>query len=163
MAKEGVVAFAFGVPASIVSNQRIAQIASKKAKERNASVYTQLDVQIEAGIAVEYTEEKSGEPPPTLREARGAVQQARKLGLEVLWIAAAAPHLWRALRDLKYAIKEARAAITVRTCEEISRYPEEEWYCSNSTQKRASSRREWQKRDRILKLMPMFLYKLVAS
>lgn len=75
--KTGIVAQAFGVPHAIHSNKIIAQIASQKARELSAPVYTQLDVLVEQGIDVEYTYEQPGNPPPTLRMARGAVQWAK--------------------------------------------------------------------------------------
>jgi hypothetical protein len=82
----GIVAFAFGVPNTILSNRRIAKIASEKAKELKTPVYTQLDVRIEPEIEVEYTDEKPGNPPPTLRIARGAIRWAKRLGFKELWV-----------------------------------------------------------------------------
>ncbi len=161
--KGGIVAFAFGAPYTILSNRRIARIASRKAYELDAPVYTQLDVNIELGIKVEHTEEELGNPPPTLRIARGAVQWAKQRRLAVLWVVAAKPHLWRVLRDLNQAICEAGENIYVRTCEEIEQYPEESWFCPNSTQKRTQSRKNWDWREKILKLVPFFVYKRVAK
>lgn len=163
MAREGVVAFAFGVPATILSNRRIAEIASKKARELNAPVYTQRDVQIESGIAVKFIEEKSGEPPPTLRIARGAVRWAKKKGISELWIVAAAPHLWRCKRDLSRAVSEMKSIICVRVCNEITQYSESSWYCLDSMQARTRSAEDWWKRERILHKLPFFFYKLIAS
>lgn len=160
----GIVAFGFGVPSTIYSNCCIAQIASQKARELNVPVYTQLDVRVERGIEVKYINEELGNPPPTLRIARGAVQWAKKRGLKVLLIVAAQPHLWRCERDLIRAIKEAGAQIAVRVCfKEIKRYPEDSWYCPDSTQPRTRSPKSWWGRERILQLMPFFFYKLVAS
>ena len=159
----GIVAFAFGVPDTIRSNRRIAEIASKKAKELKAPVYTQLDVRIESGIEVEYTDEKPGKPPPTLRIARGAVRWAKRLGLKELWVSAAEPHLWRCLGDLKEAVHETGMQIEIRAFKEIEEYPEDEWFCHDSTQRRTRSREAWDKRERILRSMPFFLYKRVTS
>jgi hypothetical protein len=161
--KTGIVAFAFGVPDTILSNRRIAEIASKKARELNGRVYTQLDIRVEDDISVEYTDEKPGNPPPTLRIARGAVQWAKRHGLTELWVVAAKPHLWRALRDVQRAVREDGARIEVRVCKEVEQYPEDSWFCPDSTQDRVRSRKAWDKRERILKLMPFFLYKCVAS
>ena len=97
--KSGILPFAFGVPETILSNRRIAQIASRKAHELGAPVYTQLDIHIEAGIEVEFTEEQPSKPPSTLRFARGAAQWARRKNLTDLWVVAAKPHLWRCVRD----------------------------------------------------------------
>jgi len=165
--KYGVVAFAFGVPETIRSNQRIAQIASQKAREFKAPVYTQIDVRIDVrvdtDIKVEYAEEKTGNPPPTLRIARGATQWAKWRRITYLWVVAAKPHLWRCMRDLKKAVIEEGLDIFVVACKEIDQYPEDEWFCQNSTQARVRSRKDWERREKILKVMPFFLYKLVAS
>ncbi|HWA64378.1 MAG TPA: hypothetical protein VG866_00770, partial [Candidatus Paceibacterota bacterium] len=77
---------------------------------------------------------------------------------------AALPHLWRCERDLRAAVREARADITVRICEEIRTVGGEEyWYMPDSTQPRVRSAKEWLKREKILLMMPFFLYKRVAS
>lgn len=161
--KTGIIAQAFGAPHTIHSNKIIAQIASQKAQEFSAPVYTQLDVLVEPGIDVEYTYEQPGNPPPTLRIARGAVQWAKRKGFGELWIVAAKPHLWRWVRDLTYAVWEAREQIEICVCKEIEQYSEDEWFCVDSTQARTQSRKNWQRRERILKFMPFFLYKRVAS
>lgn len=163
MKTAGIVAFGFGVPDTIRSNQRIAQIASQKARELTAPVYTQLDVYIEPGIEVKYADEEPGNPPPTLRIARGAVQWAKQQGFREIWIVAAKPHLWRALRDVEQVVREAGAKIEVRACKEIEQYPEDSWYCPDSTQDRVRSRKAWDKREKVLKLMPFFIYKRVAK
>lgn len=163
MKSAGVVAFAFGVPETIKSNRRIAEIASKKARELNCRVYTQLDIQADGGVLVDYAEEEPGNPPPTLRIARGAVKWAKRHELTDLWVVAAKPHLWRALRDVQEAVREDGAQIEVHVCEEINQYPEDSWFCPDSTQERVRSRDAWNKRERILKLMPFFVYKWVAS
>ena len=87
----------------------------------------------------------------------------KKKRLKELWIAAAKPHLWRCERDLKYAISEAGLQIDVQICEDIDKYPEDEWYCSKSEQIRTRSPEDWWKRERKLKKMPMFVYKCIAK
>ena len=167
--KDGIVAFSFGVPASIRANQQIARIAVNKAQQVGDSmgsgwVYTQADIQFEEGMNVVafYTTEEGG-PPPTLRIARGAVRWAVEQGFSCLWVAAAKPHLWRCLRDLEQAVREVGANIEVLACEEIEQYPEDSWFCPDSTQERVRSREAWDGREKVLKLMPFFLYKRVAS
>lgn len=170
MRKAGVIAFAFGTPGTILSNQRIAEIATKKARELNASVYTQRDVYIGRDVSVERVEEKYTDgPPPTLRIARGAVLWAKRRGLTELWVVAAKPHLWRALRDVREAVYEKRdimqsvvSWIQVYGCKEVEQYHEDSWFCPDSLQDRTCSREEWVKRERILKLVPFFIYKIVA-
>lgn len=161
--KHGIVAFAFGVQETILSNRRIAEIATLKAKQLQAPVFTQAGISLKEDIEVERVKEESGNPPPTLRLARAAVQWAISRGIDHLWAIAAWPHLWRCLRDLNYAVRESRASIQIHICEEVYKYSTDSWYCLDSTQERVRSKKAWQKRDRILKLMPMFLYKLVAS
>ncbi len=160
------VAFAFGAPSTIRSNRWIARTAQEKAGELNAPVYTQLDIRVEEGIQVEYTEEEPGNPPPTLRIARGAAEWAKRRNLTSLVVVAAKPHLWRALRDVKEAVREAGAGakIEVRACkEEIEQYPEGLWYCPDSTQERTRSETAWKRRERLLKAMPLFIYKRIAG
>lgn len=163
---KGVVAFAFGVPETIQSNRRIAEIASDKARELGAvGVYTQDDVRVGPGVIRFLTDEEPGSPPPTLRMARGAVQWAMHPDHRIveIWVAAAKPHLWRCLRDMKAAVQEAGGGIVVRVCEEIEQVPEREWFCADSTQGRTQSREAWEKRERIVCLMPFCVYKRVAS
>ncbi len=162
MTNSGVVAFGFGVPSSIVSNREIAIIAGWKARELNAPVFTQLDVQVALGIGVTFVTEKPGSPPPTLVIAREAVQWAKQRKINMLWISAASPHLWRCIRDLDYAIKEAKAQININICPGISNVRYTNWFCPDSTQKRTQSHDAWQKREKILRKMPMWMYRLVT-
>ncbi len=163
MKNAGIVAFSFGVPETIRSNYQIAEIASWRAQEFDLPVYTQHDVRIGPGIRVAYTEEEPDNPPPTLRLARGAVQWAKGIGLTELLVVAAKPHLRRALRDLKKAVREAGAMIEVHYCTEIERYSASSWFCPDSTQDRVRSRWAWYQRELILRFMPFWLYKRVAS
>jgi hypothetical protein len=159
----GIVAFAFGVPDTIRSNQQIAHIASQKARELNAPIYTQLDVRVEQGIDVTYTDEEPGDPPPTLIIARGAVQWARERGFTALWVVAAKPHLWRALRDLEQAVHETGETITVCSCKEIEQYAEQSWFCPDSIQARVRSRQIWERREGLIKLMPFAVYERLTK
>lgn len=165
MRGRGVVAFALGVPSTIKSNRHIARIAARKAIAMDlAPIYTQSDVNVRGlSVVVFYVPEELGHPPPTFRIARGAVQMAKDHGIVELWVAAAKPHLWRCLRDMKVAVREAGGGIVIRACEEIEQVPEDEWFCSDSTQERTQSREAWEKRERIVRLMPFCIYKRVAS
>ncbi len=158
---EGIVAQAFGVPSSLLSNRLISEIASRKARELCAPVYTQVDVMVEPKIEVEFTKEQPGYPPPTLRIARGAVQWAMRRGITNLLIVAAKPHMWRCVRDLTYAVREAGAQIKVNACEEVRLYSNE-WFCVESGQKRTRTKWEWWSRELIIMLMPFFIYKRIA-
>lgn len=172
----GIVAFAFGVPHSTPSNKRIAEIAMWKASGREegewcqgdvvipAPIYTQRDIQMPGFLGRQCRiEEKEGNPPPTLRIARGAVKLAKQQGIRKLLVVAARPHLWRCIRDLKYAIREAKAQIKVFVCREIKQLPENKWFDPDSTQKRARSFWKWWPREIILRLMPMAIYRRVAG
>lgn len=160
--KIGIVAFAFGRPCSLCSNKIISRIASQKARELSSSVYTQLDIVVESGIPVEYTEEEKDFPPPTLRIARGATQWAKKEKIDRLLIVAAKPHLWRCVRDLEYALREKGLKIDVATCKEIEQYSSE-WFCPDSDQEHTRSKWTWFFREVILKFMPFSVYKWRCS
>jgi len=161
--KTGIIAFAFGAPDNILSNRIISEIASNKARELNSHIYTQLDVRIEDSVPTERIRERFGEPPSTFRFAREAVNWADQERIEKLWVVAAEPHLWRALRDVREAVREAGALVKVLPCEEIGQYSEDSWFCQDSLQKRTRSRKAWDRRERILKRMPWLLYKFIAS
>lgn len=158
----GVVVFAFGTPATISSNERLARIASDRARRLVAPVYTQRDILVGAEQRVQYIEEE-GSPPPTLRIARGAVQWAIERGINHLLIIAARPHLRRVLRDVRKAVREARVEIEVYSCSEIENSKESSWFCPDSKQPRVRSAINWYPREVILRWMPFFLYKLLAS
>lgn len=144
-----VVAFAFGAPGQR-SNQYIGQIASRKARKLGGWVYTQLEVPVNMGTAKMYIKDNR---PTVLRIARAAVYEAKRFGIRELWIAAAPPHLWRCLRDLRYAVDEADAMIEIKVCKEIMAYSKNEWFCSKL----------WRIKEGILRLLPMFLYRWVAN
>jgi len=158
--KRGIVGFAFGTDSSILSNERIGRIASYEAKLSNSAVFTQLDVHIERGVEIEYITDGVGNPPPTLRIARGAAQWAKRLGVAELKIVAASPHRWRCKRDLEYALREAGVKAKV-----LAHIPlgDEGWFCENSTQTRTRSPWRWWPREIILRLLPMSIYKRVAG
>ena len=167
----GVVALACGAPYSIRSNELIAQIAAKNAKEMEAPIYTQLDVQFtypqlkmsKGKIEVTYTKEKPGKPPPTLRIARGAVQWAKENGLTCLFFACAAPRKERCRRDLEFAVKEAGMAMRIYICAELLYKKDADWFCTDSTDPRTRNRKGFMRREWLLFALPMFLYKFIAS
>ncbi len=158
-----VIAFAFGTPETIQSNRTIALIASNKARKLNIPVYTQRDIRVDRGVWAVYTDEEIGNPPPTLRIAREGVKWAKAHNFTEMWVAAAKPHLWRTMRDVREAVREAGAKIEVRECEEIEQYPKDSWFCADSTQERVCSREAWEKREKWLKRMPFWIYKHIAK
>ena len=159
--KEGVVAFAFGTPATIEPNMRIATMAMQRSNLSEGRIFTQRDVPISRHFAVNYITEPDEGPPPTLRIARWAVKMAADFQIDVLWIACAEPHVWRCKRDMRYAIQEAGAAITLMLCPEAR--TKGGWFCSESTLPRTQNIDAWRKRERILEMLPMFVYTRVAN
>ena len=164
------VAFAFGASSSVPirPNSRIASIAQHKAEELGAPIFTQSDVNIWGSFdAIYIQEDPEGPRPSTLRIAREAVSWAIGRDIKTLWVVAAntpkKPHLWRCRRDLRYAVSEAGVDIRVVVCQEIGIYDKEEWFCSYSTQERTRSAKNWYRRERILRWMPMWVYKRVSS
>ena len=152
--------FAFGVPETTVPNMALAQYATTKAKANEASVYTQADiVLLDENIEVARVEESPDNPPPTLRIARGAAENARELGVDEIHVLAAKPHLWRALRDQRKAVEELGLDIEVKPVH----IPDVGWYDKDSIQKRVRSRLAWWPRELILRFMPFALYKRVAG
>jgi hypothetical protein len=127
-------------------------------------MYTQRDIRVGPGIDVTLISQGEFEDaPPTLRIARAAVAWAKERGLKNLIVVAAVPHMRRAMRDTKKAVAEIGAAIEITRAAASLGYPEDSWFCPESTQERVRSRKIWNRRERILKFMPFFLYKLFAS
>jgi hypothetical protein len=115
------------------------------------------------GVDVEYTQGTLEDPPPTLREARGAVEWAKRRGLTRLMVVAAKPHLPRCLRDLMRASEEANVSLSFFVPEEITQSDEDEWFCLGSVETRVKTKSMWLVRERILILLPFWLYQLVAN
>lgn len=163
------VAFAFGTPSDTMANQRIAMMSCQACIPSDPGIYTQMDVDIpdlqvagkQYGMKVTYTPERPGYPPPTLRIARGAVEWAKANHVTTLYIACAYPHLWRCKRDMRLAIQEKRANIEIKVCPE-ARYTKG-WFCKDCTQPRANNRLSWYMREIIIMMMPVWLYKKIAS
>ena len=163
-AKIGVVAFPFGAPGAILANRRVGRVATKKSREFKAVVFTNLNVWVDSDIEVQYARGRVSHPPSTFRIAWGAAQWARRQGFGELWVVAAKPLIPRCVRDIKYALRQLGAQhIELRVCPEIEEFPEEEWFCPDSTQIQTCFRKDWERRERILRHMPMWIYKLVAS
>ncbi|MDP2705687.1 MAG: hypothetical protein Q8O49_00560 [bacterium] len=160
----GIVAFAFGVPATIEANKQIAKVATAIFHEMDAvAIFTQRDVILEPDSARYFPKEDPNNPPPTLRIARGAVEWAEVCGIKQLYVVAAQPHYWRAFRDLQKAVRENRLKIEVCRVSRIDDYLEDSWFCTDSTQERTQSLENWEKREKILRWMPFWIYKIIAS
>lgn len=150
------------MPDNIRSNIRIGRIASEKACQSNAPVFTQLDVSVEKGILVKHIDEDPQNPPSTLRIATEALRWAKEREFEELWIAAAKPHLPRILRDIKKMSRKLRFTIKISLCEGIEAHPEDSWFCLNSRQEHTRSKEAWEKRESVLMRLPFFLYRWIV-
>jgi hypothetical protein len=82
-------------------------------------------------------------------------------GVTTLYVACAYPHLWRCRRDLKLAIKEKKANIEIRIRPEALK--KKGWFCKDCTQSRTKTKSNWYFRELILMIMPVWLYKKIAS
>lgn len=157
----GVVAFAFGVPYTTQANRQIRDIVARA----RAPIFTQQDIQFPDiwNMDVTYCEGEVGGPPPTLRIAREAVHWAIMQNIDEIMVVAAQPHLSRAMRDMRMAVREWGACILVVKSPEVGLYHEDSWYSPESTQARAKSARAFLPREYVLRLMPFWLYKKLAS
>lgn len=161
--KTGIVTYAFGVPSTTPPNRLLAEITCKAAEHHIAPVYTQQDIKLPDHVDVSYVEEQPGSPPPTLRIARRAMLWAREKQLTHLVVVAAGPHMWRALRDTRRAAIEAGLEIDIRQSSEVNAIPEESWFSEESVQQRVRTPKDWNGRERLLHLMPFWVYKRVVS
>ena len=161
-----VCAFAFGQPSSTRVNLYLASVAEKVAHDKTAPVYTQADIAIppngDCSFEVFYFLEEEGNPPPTLRLARWVAAQAQERGVERIIVIAAAPHLFRAWRDVYRACKERRLAIFIEVPAELEDNPRD-WFSPESSQERVHSWWKWWRREILLRMMPFWLYSRVAS
>ena len=158
----GIVAFAFGTPATAAPNVRIASIAARLARKYSKPIFTQDEVQFEKGSDLDVTRIE-GEEVPTLRIARAAVAWAVERKLHHLWVVCAKPHWVRCERDLKEAAAEAGVKLSIFLSPEIEASSRREWFDPNSTQKRVRSTKAWLPREVLLCVMPFWLYKRLAS
>lgn len=161
----GIVVFAFGTPATINSNHLLADIACQWSHQESAPIFTQADIKFPPSFtgSVTYCDELPNHPPPTLKIAREAMAWATAQGLDELCIVAAEPHFTRCLRDLRVARREQRASVRLIRAFPPNSIESENWFCPDSTQPRTHSLWDWEKREMILRHLPVWLYKLVAS
>lgn len=160
MDRTGSVAFAFGMPPSLLSNHKIKIRTKAEMLNRGAIAYTQHDVPLEAGPNVTVIEESDG-PPPTLRIAQGAAQWARDNELTTLVIICAGPHAWRCGRDMKEALKKNgldHIKILMNPSGDIG-----PCFYKDSEQPWTRTWYQWYFRETILRLMPFWLYAKIAG
>jgi hypothetical protein len=163
MKKTAIAAFAFGRPKTITPNKFIATMATAEAVQHKAIIFTQADVEIIDANAKYFPSEIQNNPPPTLRIARWIIQSAMQDKIELIVVAAAGPHAWRCKRDLQIAAKEAKYTVEIKIAKPKKKISTTYWFTKNSTQERTQSWCKWWNRETILWLMPVFIYKKVAS
>jgi hypothetical protein len=162
--KTGIVTFGFGLPKTVRSNELLAQITKRKSRELCAPIFTQSSsIVVNGQFGVSYMLEEVNKPSPTIDVARCAVGWAKVRGLEKLLVVAAKPHMWRCVRDLKYAAKESAAQVKIERCKEIDTYSEDIWFCNDSSQTRSRSKIKWYIREYLLRCLPIAIYKRIAT
>lgn len=164
MGKIGIVAFAFGVPSSIIANRTIGDIASIHAENYNFPIYTEPLIPIKNGLNVQFFDGGFNKPVSLFDLACAAADWAIYLGLEQIIIVTARPAVRRSKRDLKWALKKKGASrISIKVSPGISAYPLKFWFGCDCALARARYPLVWYLREMILVPMPMFLYKWAAS
>ncbi len=171
--RNAVFAFAFGAPHTLLSNRQIASDAVTEAFRYHALlVCTQLDVKLEESLKlmrfrdsvhIYEVPENPGTPWPTLRLARAYVRKAKDLKCDRVVIAAAQPHVWRCIRDVRMACEEERWRMDLVLGEGTTFKKVVYWYSSQSTQWWTTNARLWWLRETMLRAMPKFLYRSLAS
>ncbi len=163
MRTHGVVAFAFGLPDTLASNERIADAAvAASLRLGYAPVFTQTGITIRSSqMNVTYVSEQTP-GSPTLRIARAALSWAHDRDISCLTFVAAAPHAWRCRRDMQIANREHGGTLVLAE-ETICGYPYARWFSPEAAQARARSRMMWEIREWPLRIMPEWIYKKVAS
>ena len=109
----GIVAFGFGEPASTMPNLRIAACTADLSRAKDVSmVFTDRDVA--SHLVCEVMSVKEIDPervPTTYRLAATAVKEAKTQQVVKLYVVTTPCHLWRCLRDLRWASHEQKVAI----------------------------------------------------
>jgi len=167
----GIVAFAFGSPASILPNRFLKEAAASVAFKQSARlILTQKELPFPSSITIVRFISEAENAEPTLRIARWAIEEAIKEGLTRLIVVAVGPHIWRCLRDIRWAIRQNKKAANIQVEEADLRgntcahylYPPI-CYSVESTQPRSRSALAWWPRELLLRCMPMWLYAIIAG
>lgn len=161
--RKGVVALAFGQPASLPANEAIRETAHAATWALNAPIYTQLDcgvVQSDYPAPVAYFPQTIGNPPPLLRICRAAATWATAHCLDEIYVVSAPPHMRLCMRDMKESLGELGSGIrTYSWGDNILRdsHSPDFWFPSTSF------RWQWNLADRCFKIMPWRMYSLLMS
>lgn len=113
--KVAVVAFGFGEPWKANPNSRIAALALHHARGTSHFILTDRDVYPHLAHSEHATVEQidPSRVPTTYRLAVMAIQRAKARELSELYVVAAPCHMWRCLRDLRWAADDAGVTITL--------------------------------------------------
>ena len=157
---KAVVALAFGIPASLHSNKCVALSASEQAKKLGGvPIFTQLGMKMHYDLpAIQVPGEYPGHWANTMQMAHAAVRWAKENGVTELWVAAATPHMWRSLRDFRYAVAAVGALITIRECPQAKHFTNNDWFRLESEQLHTRSKWHWLLWELPLRCIPMSLY-----
>ena len=160
----GVVVLAFGTPGTIHANNCIGDIATRLAAAASLPVFRQCHIKVGEGLVItDADEEGTIGGANTLMMAYQAVEWARFKALDTLYLAAAAPHMARCLRDFKYAARKRGVDVNIQACSGVSDYSDADWFDPASTQSRTRSRRVWDVWEFIvLRIMPMWFYERIS-
>jgi len=111
--KVGLVAFGFGEPYDLESNRLIAACVTKVAQTKEiVSIYTDRDVALHLPPDEAVVKQLDSTLfPHTYRMAVFTVKQMKEEGVEELHAVAASCHLWRAVRDLRWAAVDHGVAV----------------------------------------------------
>lgn len=122
--RSAIVAFGFGEPASAGPNPHIAKVAVRVARSTDTElIFTDRDIAPHLRpYGFEVKEIDPGRVPTTYRLALLAAQGVGKYGLDILDVVALPCHMWRCLRDLRWAALECGVAVKL-VPKPISGYP----------------------------------------
>ncbi len=156
---EGVAAFAFGQPETLASNRVIQESARSVAVEHRAQIFAQSGVIPDVALVARFEDPEA----PTFQVARSAVLWAMSWKIDRLIAVCAPSHRRRVERDLWYWVRQEKANILVMASAKPRLLDDSIWFCRRSTQWWTRTRRAWEWRERVLLLLPMWLYKIVTG
>jgi len=114
----GIVAFGFGEPSGANPNANIGVLALQCARRRAGTpIFTDRDVSPHLAGASGIVEEIDPKRiPTTYRLAKMAMERAKEYELNELQVVATTCHMWRCLRDLRWAAHDCGVAVTLTPC-----------------------------------------------
>ena len=101
--------FSFGSARTALSNVTLGTLAIEQASQGTSHMYAHPNVPVRHIVEPINITEPPGWNMSTLNMARMAIRWAKRNKFDQLVVVAAKPHLWRCVRDLRVAAREARA------------------------------------------------------